>query len=149
DTHALFEVELESAFTAPTPAFRTFPLGPGLKGALAASGQGEIWIGSYEEDRPGCAFKFDVAALKALPDWAVLSQEMASARQIIPSYAQGAAVAPSGTLWISRSEIAWGSLEALDILTGQVERRYPVSGGIEGIAFDAAGRLWAVSEAGA
>jgi hypothetical protein len=87
--------------------------------------------------------------LKALPDRAVVREEMASTEQVIPSYAQGAAVEPSGKLWVSRSEIGWGSLERLDIASGRVEQRYPVSGGIEGIAFDPAGRLWAVSEAGA
>lgn len=149
DTHTLFAVELESAFTGRPPAFRRFSLGPGLKGALAASGEGEIWIGTYEEDRPGRIFRFALAVLEALPDRAVVREEMASAEQVIPSYAQGAAVAPSGKLWVSRSEIGWGSLEKLDIASGRVEQRYPVSGGTEGIAFDPAGRLWAVSEAGA
>jgi hypothetical protein len=149
DTHTLFEVDLESAFTAPAPAFRTFPLGSGLRGALAASGGGEVWIGTYEEDRPGRIFKFDRAVLKALADGVVVNEELASARLTIPSYAQGAATASSGKLWISRSEIAWGSLERLDIASGLVEQRYAVPGGIEGISFDASGRMWAVSEAGA
>jgi hypothetical protein len=149
DTHTLFEVELGSAFAKPLPAFRSFSLGPGLKGALAASGEGEIWVGTYEEDRPGRIFKFDPAVLKALPDGAVVRKEMALAERVIPSYGQGAAVDSSGKLWISRSEIGWGSLEKLDTASGRVEQRYPVAGGIEGIAFDGAGRLWAVSEAGA
>ena len=149
DTHTLFEVDLESAFVAPAPAFRTFPLGFGLRGALAASGRGEIWIGTYEEDRPGRIFKYDRAVLKALADGAVVNEQSASARLTIPSYAQGAATTPSGKLWISRSEIAWGSFERLDISSGLIEQRYPAPGGIEGISFDASGRLWAVSEAGA
>jgi len=78
-----------------------------------------------------------------------VNEELASARLTIPSYAQGAAVAPSGKLWISRSEIAWGSLERLDIASGRIEQRYAVPGGVEGISFDASGQLWAVSEAGA
>ena len=149
DTHTLFEIDLESAFVAHAPAFRTFPLGSGLRGALAASGRGEIWIGTYEEDRPGRIFKYDRAVLKALADGAVVNEELGSARLTIPSYAQGAAVAPSGKLWISRSEIGWGSLERLDIASGLIEQRYAVPGGIEGISFDASGQLWAVSEAGA
>jgi hypothetical protein len=148
DTHALFEVALESAFTAPAPRFRTFPLGSGLRGALAASGQEEIWIGTYEEDRPGRIFKYERNVIEGLADQAVLSADLASGSVMIPSYAQGAAVAPSGKLWISRSEIGWGSLEMLDIASGRLERRYTVPGGIEGISFDTAGRMWAVSEAG-
>jgi hypothetical protein len=149
DTHTLFEVGLESAFTDPAPAFRTYPLGPRLMGVLAASGQGGIWIGTYEEDRPGRIFKYDRVVLEALPDRAMLSDEQASAKLIIPSYAQGAAVAPSGKLWVSRREIGWGSLEKLDTASALVEQRYPVPGGIEGIALEANGGLWAVSEAGA
>jgi hypothetical protein len=148
DTHTLFEVDLDSAFRNRDPRLRTFPLGPGLKGALAASGRGEIWIGTYEEDRPGRIFKYDGSALRALPDRAMLTRDLAAAELVIPSYAQGAAVS-SGKLWISRSEIAWGSLEKLDLASGLVVERYPVPGGIEGIAFDVEGRLWAVSEAGA
>ncbi len=80
DTHTLFEIDLESAFVAPAPAFRTFPLGSRLRGALAASGRGEIWIGTYEEDRPGRIFKYDRAVLKALADGAVVNEESHAAR---------------------------------------------------------------------
>src|SRR5207245_1745379 len=104
---------------------------------------------TYEEDRPGRILKYSGAFLRALTDGAVLSEEMASAKLDIPSYAQGAAVEPSGRLWISRSQIGWGYLENLGPAGGRVERGYAVPGGIEGIAFDAAGRLWGVSEAGA
>ncbi len=149
DTHTLFEVDLARAFNGSDPPFRTFPLGPELKGALAGSGRDEIWLGTYEEDRPGRIFKFDRAVLEALPDRSVLSKELASVSLVIPSYAQGAAPAPSGKLWVARSEIGWGSLEKIDIATGRVEQRYAAPGGIEGIVFADAGRLWAVSEAGA
>ncbi|MGC2201768.1 MAG: hypothetical protein WA633_16750 [Stellaceae bacterium] len=148
DTHTLFEVDLEEAFASPAPAFRIFPLGPGLKGALAASGQREIWLGTYEEDRPGRIFRFDQAVLEAQPNGAPLTQSLASASLEIPTYAQGAG-ASDGRLWISRSEIGWGSLEQLDLASGTITQRYAAPGGIEGIAFDAGGRLWAVSEAGA
>lgn len=149
DTHTLFEADLRSAFTDPASAFRTFRLGPGLRGALAASGRGEIWIGTYEENQPGRILRFDRGVLDGLPDGAVLSEGLASAAAIIPSYTQGAAVTTSGTLWVSRSEIGWGALEELDIGSGRVGRRYPVPGGIEGISFDSDGGIWAVSEAGA
>jgi len=147
DTHTLFEVDLKNAFTDPVPAFRIFPLGPELRGALAASGRGEIWIGNYEEDRPGKIFKFDRGVLDRLPNRAVLSEGSASVAAIIPSYVQGAAVAASGKLWVSRSEIGWGVLEELDLASGRVGRRYPVPGGIEGISFDGGGQIWAASEA--
>jgi hypothetical protein len=149
DTHSLFEVALDRAFAGPAPEFRIFPLGPGVKGALAASAEGAIWIGTYEEDRPGRIFRYDRALLQNLAAGTVLSAEMAAKRLDIPSYAQGAAVAPAGALWIARSEIGWGCLDKLDSASGRLEQRYAVAGGIEGIAFDATGLLWGVSEAGA
>jgi sugar lactone lactonase YvrE len=149
DTRTLFEVDLDRAFTGRAPRFRIFRLGAGLKGAFAVSGDGAIWIGDYEEDRPAKIFKYDVAVLDALPDGAVLSAAMASAILPIPSYAQGGAVGRRGRLWISRSNLAWGALERLDPVSGRLEPRYSVPGGTEGIAFDRDGELWCVSEAGA
>ena len=149
DTHTLFTVALDRAFTGPAPKFRIFPLGPGLKGALAAAGAGGIWIGTYEEDRPGRIFRYDPALLETLADRSLLSAEMAAGSLEIPSYAQGAAVASDGAMWIARSEIGWGYLDKLDLAGGRLDKRYAVAGGIEGIAFDRAGLLWAVSEAGA
>jgi hypothetical protein len=145
DTHALFVFELDRDFTEGAPAFRRFRLGRGLRGSLAASDHDAIWLGTYEEGRPGRIFKYTLALLRSLPNDAELSPEMASVRIEIPTYAQGAAIGPGGALWIARSEVAWGSLEQI----APVQRSYPVPGGIEGIAFDPVGRLWAVSEAGA
>ncbi len=149
DTHNLFEVDIARAFAEPAPKFRVSRLGRGVKGAFAVSGEGEIGIGDYQETRPGKILKYGLAALKSLNDGAVLSAAAASAVVPVLSYAQGGAIGPSGTLWISRSELGWGVLEKLDAVTGHLERRYAAPGGIEGIAFDRAGRLWCVSEAGA
>ncbi|MGH7115467.1 MAG: hypothetical protein ACREE9_13335, partial [Stellaceae bacterium] len=149
DTRTLFEVDLDRAFDGPAPRFRVLRLGAGLKGAFAISGNGAIWIGDYEEDRAARRFKFALAVLDALPNGAVLDADLAAAVAPIPSYAQGGAIGPSGRLWISRSDLAWGALDDLDLATGKLERRYADPGGTEGIAFDGHGRLWCVSEAGA
>jgi len=149
DTHTLFEVDLDRAFARPSPDFRIFPLGRGVKGAFAVSGDGEIGIGDYEEDRPAKVFEYDLAVLGSLQTDAALNAGAASAVVPIPSYAQGGAVGPTGRLWISRSDIGWGFLDKLDAVTGRVKGSYAAPGGIEGIAFDQAGRLWCVSEAGA
>jgi hypothetical protein len=149
DTHTLFETDLDRAFADQLPKFRMFRLGAGLKGSLATSGQGAIWIGDYEPERPAKAFKFTLAALDALPDGAVLRAGLAAAVVPIPSYAQGGAVGPSGQLWISRSDIDWGYLDQLDVFSGRFEQRYIIPAGSEGLAFDSDGALWCVSEAGA
>jgi hypothetical protein len=149
DTHTLFEVDLDRAFTKPAPKFRIFPLGRGVKGAFAVSGDGKIGIGDYEEARPGRVLEYSLAVLEALDNGSVLSAAAASAVVPIPSYAQGGAAGPSGTLWISRSDIGWGFLDGLGAVTGRIDARYAIPGGAEGIAFDRAGGLWCVSEAGA
>lgn len=149
DTHALFEVDLDRAFVDSAPRLRSFRLGDGLKGAFAVSGEQAIWIGDYEQDRPARIFKFDLAVLNALSDRAVLSAAAASESVPIPSYAQGGAIGPSGELWITRSDLAWGALDRLDPANGRLRWRYAIPGGTEGIAFDGGGRLWCVSEAGA
>jgi hypothetical protein len=149
DTHALFEIDIDRAFTDPRPKFRIFPLGPGLKGAFAVSGTGAIWIGDYEPHRRAKAFKFTLAALDALPNGTTLRENRAAAVVPIPSYAQGGAVGPLGGLWISRSDIDWGYLDRLDPATGRLEQHYAIPAGTEGLAFDNSGRLWCVSEAGA
>ncbi len=149
DTHTLFEADLDRAFTGPLPKLRAFPLGSGLKGAFAVSGDGAIWIGDYEEDRPAKIFKFDLAVLEALQNGATLSADAASAIAPIPSYGQGGAIGRFDELWIARSDLGWGALDRLNPITGHPEQRFAVPGGTEGIAFDKDGRLWCVSEAGA
>ena len=149
DTHTLFEIFLRQAFDRTALPVRQIPLGPGLVGALAVSTPGAIWIGTYREDRNGELSGFTTERLSALPDGATLTIADASAHIAIPSYAQGAAIDRGGKLWVARSDTRWGELDRLDIATGIVEQRYAVAAGIEGIAFDQAGLLRAVSEAGA
>jgi sugar lactone lactonase YvrE len=148
DTHTLFATGLDSAFAA-AARFAMHPLGPGLVGALAISGEDAIWLGSYREDGPGRLYRFAAAALEAMPDGAALNASEATFQIAIPSYVQGAAIDAAGRLWVARSTLRWGELDRLDAATGQIEHEYPAPPGLEGIAFDNAGRLWAVSEAGA
>ena len=148
DTHTLFAVPLSQAFAGPAPHFRRMPLASGLVGALAASAPGAIWLGTYREKGLGRFYRFDSAVLSRLHDGETLTVADASAQFAIPSYAQGAAFGPDGGLWLARSDTSWGELDRLDGTTGMVERRYATAPQIEGIAFDRAGLMWAVSEAG-
>jgi outer membrane protein assembly factor BamB len=148
DTRTLFAVALDAAFAATPPKFRSFPLRRGVGGGLASSGRDAVWLGTYSEGRGGKIFEFRAAALDTLEVGAPLEAKYAARQLAIPSHAQGGAIDSGGSLWIARSDIAWGSLDKLDPATGQVEARYPAPGGIEGIAFEPSGRLWAVSEAG-
>jgi len=148
DTHTLFATPLAHAFDPGGPAFRSFPLGPGVVGALAVSTADGIWLGAYHPDRPGEFFRFTAATLAALKDGEKLTAALAATAMTIPDHAQGAAISPSGQLWVARSNTRWGTLDRLDLATGAPRARYDTAAGIEGIAFDDSGTLWAVSEAG-
>src|SRR5258708_2005678 len=89
------------------------------------------------------------AVLARWPEGMALSARDAGAQIAIVSHARGAAIDAAGRLWVARSNLRWGELDRLDPATGKVEREYKAPPGIEGIAFAADGRLWAVSEAGA
>lgn len=149
DTHTLFVVDLARVFAEPGEAMRRIPLGPGVTGGLAASGRGEIWLGTYREDGPGRLYRFATAVIDALPEGAALTVDSAAAERAIPAHAQGAALDAMGGLWVSSSDLRWGALDRFEPGRGQPEAHFAAPPMLEGIAFDQAGRLWAVSEAGA
>ena len=148
DTHTLFAAPLDQLLATATPRFRRLSLGPGVIGALAASSRDALWIGTYRENEPGRLYRFDRQVIGVLHDGETLSAAHSSAQIVIPSYAQGATIDRNGRLWVSRSAGRWGELDQLSPATGAVERRYPIAPGVEGIAADADGLIWAVSEAG-
>lgn len=106
DTHALFEVGLDRAFNEPAPKFRVWTLGPGVKGAFAVSGQGEIWIGDYETERTAEILKYPVATLELLPDGTTVTKAMAVTGREVQSYAQGVRRVPAS--FGSRAAISAG-----------------------------------------
>lgn len=147
DTHTLFAIPLAGAFAAGAPQFRVVPLGPGVVGGLAVSSADGIWLGTYDETGPGRLYHFPAAILARQRAGAMLTAGQASAALTIPDYAQGAAFA-ADALWVARSDTRWGTLDRRDPASGALRHRYAAAPGIEGIAFDASGGLWAVSEAG-
>lgn len=148
DTHTLFAIPLAQAFSGAAMQFRVISLGSGVVGALAASGAHGIWLGTYREKGRGRLYQFSATTLAGLRDGDVLTAARASQVLAIPGYAQGAALA-GGRLWVASSDMRWGTLYRRDMASGAAWHRYATAPGIEGIAFDPAGRLWAVSEAGA
>jgi hypothetical protein len=116
-----------------------------LRGSFADFDGQDLWIGSYNADGPGQLWRLPVALLGR----AALTEKDAAARLPAPAEAQGLAFAPGGQMWIATSGAREGTLKRVNKTTGAVEFTYAAPAGVEDIAFDGAGRLWASSEAGA
>lgn len=115
-----------------------------VKGSFAAGDGAALWLGSFERHGGGRLFRFPLAGLKSS-----LNETDADATIQLPTLAQGAAFDATGGLWISRSGPAVGELLRLDPKDGRVLSRFAMPAGLEDLSFDAGGRLWTLSEAGA
>jgi hypothetical protein len=114
-----------------------------LKGSFAGADTTHLWTGSYEQGA-GKLWRLPLTALGS----ASLSEKDAVTILNAPSRMQGMAFDARGQLWVTVSGSRDGALLRLDPATGQLQARYAMPAGIEDIAFDDNGLLWAVSEAG-
>jgi hypothetical protein len=151
DTEHLFEIDLQRAFDQPRAGdavVRTLSLPFPLRGSFLAYRDGALWIGVYTRPEPGRIVRVPLHLLDANPQWLELREEQASASRMIAPRSQGASFDGDGLLWLSQSSSQFGALQKVDPKTGKVLASYAAVAGIEDLAFDADGRLWAVSEAG-
>ncbi len=146
DTHHVFEVHVVGGPGNSGRVARTTKLKGKLLGSFAAGSKDALWLGGYrrESDAETRLFRIPFAALEA-PE---IDETQATDSLPLPDRAQGAAFAPDGRLWITRSGSKFGELLRLDPKTGAIEARYEMPAGIEDISFAPDGRLWSVVEAG-
>ncbi len=144
DTRVVFEIALGER-TAPVigTVLREVGLTGAVKGSFAAGTSDALWLGSYERDQPGRIWRVPHAGIGA-----TIGDAAATLSFEIPSRTQGAAFDAKGALWITRSGAALGELLRLDAVTGAVDARHVLPDGVEDLSFDAAGRIWTLSEAG-
>lgn len=114
-----------------------------LKGSFAGADATHLWTGSYERGA-GKLWRLPLAALGR----EALSETDAVTILNAPPRMQGMAFDAKGQLWVTVSGSRDGALLRLNPATGQIQARYAMPAGIEDIAFDDQGLLWAVSEAG-
>ncbi len=147
DTRLLGRFDLKRALAAGgvVEPERSWPLAPPLRGSFMTRHGGAVWIGSWNPDGDGRMVAIPEADLE---DAVALDESQAGRSFAIPSRAQGAAFDQAGALWITRSSSRIGELLRLDAVDGRVLATHATAIGIEDIGFDAAGRLWSVSEAG-
>jgi hypothetical protein len=152
DTWKLIELDADALFD-PTQhsrsVLRSVSLRFPLRGSFAAGTRDGVWIGEYRRE-PGASLRFvTLAAIDAADPVGGLGPDAIAHQIPAPARAQGATVAPDGSLWVSASSSQFGALYRIDPVTGEILAEYAMPVGTEDLGLDAQGRLWTVSEAGA
>jgi hypothetical protein len=150
DTGRLYELSLARAFVGSDQGLvKTWSLRFPLKGSFLAFADGALWLGVYKKPGNGTLFVVPLEKLGEATGPGGLGPDHVAREVQIPPRIQGAAFDAQGWLWLSQSNSQEGSLQRFDPAAGKVVAEYPAMAGIEDIGFDADGRLWASSEAGA
>lgn len=152
DTSILYIIDLDRALAdgnADRAVQKAISFGGGLRGSFTTYRDGSVWIGVYHRREPRRIYRFPVATLMAKKPSDLLTEADAAENIPVSARTQGAAFDAKGALWITQSGRGSGTLQMLDPRGGSVKLTCDMPPGIEDISFDAAGRLWAVSEAGA
>jgi hypothetical protein len=136
DTHAVYEIRNRKV-TA------TVQLKGKLRGSFADADGNSLWIGSYDKNG-GTLWQLppDVFSHSEIDD------SHATKTLTIPARAQGLLFDGNGHGWIAISGSRDGALLRFDPADGHVIASYPMPAGIEDLALDPSGLIWAVSEAG-
>ncbi|MBS0528403.1 MAG: hypothetical protein JSS22_03295 [Proteobacteria bacterium] len=136
DTHSLYVVS-GGLVTA------TVQLKGKLRGSFADGDGQSVWIGSYDRSG-GTLWRIPPAALKQ----AEIDESAATKSFPIPPRVQGLAFDRKGGAWLSVSGLNDGALLRMNPEDGHVLTTYAMPAGIEDLAVDTHGKIWAVSESG-
>ncbi len=150
DTRRLYRIDVQRAFaqTGRVDAVTgTLALGGELRGSFADFDGRALFIGRYDKDAARSRGHWLPLSLFDTHQGATVDERHAQHTRALPPLAQGAAFASDGTLWVSSSSSQFGRVTRLpDAGDAAAVFEWPI--GSEDIAFDDAGRLWGVSEAG-
>lgn len=136
DTHALYVI-------AHRRVTATISMGGKLRGSFAAADGKTLWIGSYNRSG-GTLWRLPLNALNRL----AINERHASTTLAIPARVQGLVFDHKGGAWLTVSGSRDGTLLKFDPARGRVTAHYTMPAGIEDLAVDDHGLIWAVSEAG-
>jgi hypothetical protein len=154
DTYFLWQIDVERALASGTAAGAlrgSVKLGGTLRGHFLSFDGTDLWIGIYTVRKEAEKAKLHRLPLKVFDEHDGRTLDDSHVAQTLPSppLGQGMAFEGKDRIWIAASSSQIGWIHVLDRATGQELKRFDTIIGIEGIAFDARGKLWAVSEAGA
>ena len=152
DIHDLWRIDIEQAFKDGNTRHAVrghVKLAGELEGHFATFDGADLWIGIYTVTKEAARAKMYRLPLLVFDqfDGRAIDEKQALEVIQVPPLGQGAAFA-GDKLWMAASSSRTGALYCLDRRTGRIIQRYEILNGIEGIAFDEAGQLWAASEAG-
>ena len=154
DTRQNWRVDLEKALSTGSAKGATkgmIKLGAGFGSAFSFFDGKDLWNGVwYGEKDPGEPKIYRVELGLFDRGGHTVTKDNAADVIPIPKQIQGAALDKGGNLWMAASQgESVSRLYRIDRKTGEVLARYDMPPRIENISFDASGRLWAISEAGA
>jgi hypothetical protein len=150
DTRQLFRIDLAKALetgNAEKAIKGAVKIAGELRGSFGAFDGKDAWIGVWTKDpAKSRMFRLDPRLFDDY-DGQTVNEARAVESVPIPLESQGAAFDANGDIWVSASNSRWGKLYRLD-RKGAIQSEHEMVIGLEDLAFDAAGRLWAVSESG-
>jgi hypothetical protein len=114
-----------------------------LRGSFADADGNSLWIGAYDKGG-GTLWQLPLDALAQ----SEIDESHATKTLTIPARVQGLLFDRKGRGWMTVSGSRDGALLKFDPADGHVIAAYPMPAGIEDLAEDSHGLIWAVSEAG-
>lgn len=151
DTRRLYQIDLAAAFApggSPGAVTAAVTLGGELKGSFAAFDGSSVFIGTYAKNPAQARGHFLPLSVFETHNGRTVDETAVIRAMRLPPRAQGAGFDKAGNLWITASGSWFGALHRMHRDSGEPEASFEMAIGIEDIAFDDAGRLWSVSEAG-
>ena len=136
DTHAIYEIK-GGKVTA------TVNLKGKLRGSYADADGNALWIGSYDKNG-GSLWRLPPDVFSRTE----IDESHATKTLTIPARVQGLLFDGKGHGWMTVSGSRDGALLKFNPDDGHVIASYPMPAGIEDLALDPTGLIWAVSEAG-
>jgi len=152
DTSTLYVIDVARALAdghISQALVKELNFGGALRGSFAAYRAGDIWIGVYHGRESRRLYRFPVEGIMAKKPGTLLTEADATGNIPVSARSQGVAFDAKGGLWLTQSGRHGGTVQKVNTRSGMVKFSCDMPPGIEDLAFDADGRLWTVSEAGA
>lgn len=151
DTRRLYRVDVRRAFgpaeRAAGAVTASLALAGELRGSFADVDGDALFIGRYDKNVARSRGHWLPLSLFDTHSGGTVDERQAVRARALPVLAQGAAFDRDGVLWVTSSGSEFGRVTRLAATDGATATfEWPI--GSEDIAFDDAGRLWCVSEAG-